>query len=217
VAAREKLIDRGTELARRLLRALGLELKAARRDRGLSQADVGRAAGCSASTVSRVERGMAPAVSIMLMARLFAVVGLDLSARAFPGGQPLRDAAHVRLLARLRGRVHPSLGWATEVPLPLAGDQRAWDAMIGGPSWRFGVEAETAPTDVQALTRRLQLKRRDGQVSGLILLLPNSARTREFLAQASDSLHAIAPVPGVRALERLGAALEPEGNSIVVL
>ena len=178
---------------------------------------MGQAAGLSASTVSRIERGVAGQVSVVTLARLLAIVGLDLSARAFAGGQPIRDAAHARLLGALRVRLHRSLRFVREVPLPNPGDRRAWDAVVSGVGWSIGVEAETAPRDEQALERRLMLKVRDGGVDGALLLLPRTRRTAEFLAVAGDGLRSLFPVDGTRALGLLGAGVDPGGNAIVVI
>lgn len=143
---------------------LTAELRRARTDRGLSQAEVGRAVGLSGQQVSRIERGLVPDVSVAGICRLLAVVGLELSARAYPAGEPIRDRAHRALLGRFRQRLHRSLRWRTEVPLPIGGDLRAWDGHVSGAGWHVGVEAETRPTDLQALERRLALKLRDGAV-----------------------------------------------------
>ena len=78
--------------------------------------------------------------------------------RAYPAGDPIRDAGHTRLLDRLRRDLASGLQWRSEVPLPIEGDLRAWDAVIGGPGWRLMVEAETLIDDVQALERRLALE-----------------------------------------------------------
>jgi hypothetical protein len=110
-----------------------------------------------------------------------------------------------------------SLRWATEVPLPIAGDLRAWDGMITGPGWRYGTEAELAPRDAQALGRRIHLKIRDGSVDGAMLVLRSSIQTRRFLAEAADVLRPIFPVPGTTALEALRAGNDPGGSAIIVL
>jgi transcriptional regulator with XRE-family HTH domain len=89
---------------------LGREARIARHDRGLSLEIVARAAGISDSMVSRIERGRLPDVGIVRAATILGVVGLDLTARAYPGGQPLRDQGHARLLGELRRIVHRSLG-----------------------------------------------------------------------------------------------------------
>jgi transcriptional regulator with XRE-family HTH domain len=217
VATKERPADRGTERGRRLVMELGREIRQARQDRGLSLADVGRAAGCSLSTVSRIERALDPGVSIVEVARLLAVVGLDLRARAYPGGQPVRDAVHAGLLERFRVRLHRSLGWAVEVPLPAPGDPRAWDGFVQGPGWRYGAEAETAPSDGQALGRRLQLKLRDGGVDGVLLIVPRTRRVRDFLKVAGSGFLDLFPVPGDRALELLAAGADPGGSAIIIL
>lgn len=218
MATRQRPADVGTERGRRILTRLGAEVRNARVDRGLSLADVGRAVRLSASEVSRIERGLLEAVSIVQMARLLAVVGLELSAGAYQGPGPIRDAAHVRLLGRFHDRLHPGLRWGTEVPLPRPGDQRAWDALVSsGSDWRYGVEAETSPRDSQALVRRLNAKVRDGAVDGVILVLPGTRRSREFLAAARETLRPNFPIDGRRSLELLAVRIDPGGSSIVLV
>jgi transcriptional regulator with XRE-family HTH domain len=138
---------------------------------GLSQDDVARAIGMSRSRYSRIERGLVPTVSLVTAAEMLAVVGLDLSVRTYPSGEPIRDAAHAALLERLRRLLHGSLRWRTEVPLPDPRERRAWDAVVSGRDaiglWQMGVEAETRPRDLQALERRLALKERDGGVDAV--------------------------------------------------
>lgn len=204
---------RGVELTALLQR----ELRDARHDRGLSQASVATALGVDRSWVSRVERGRVDDVGIIAATELLAAVGLELSVRAYPSGGPLRDAAHSALLEHLRARIHRSLSWATEVPLPMVGDMRAWDALIRGRDWRCGVEAETRPRDLQALERRLALKLRDGGVDMLVLLLLDSRHNRALVRENADALHERFPVPGLRAIELLGAGVSPGGSSLILL
>lgn len=173
--------------------------------------------GVSASTGSRLERGLLEHVDIMLLARFCAVVGLELSIRVFPGGQPIRDAAHLAMLREFRGLLHPSLDWATEVPLPSAGDPRAWDGLVRGAGWRYGVEAETAPRDGQATLRRLALKQRDGQVDGVLLILRDTRQGRAFLREIADVARSSFPITGTRTLELLSVGADPGGSAIVVL
>jgi transcriptional regulator with XRE-family HTH domain len=217
VATRRRPADIGAERGRTLLAQLLREETAARRDRGLALADVAGAIGVSGSTASRIEAGRSADLGLIRLSSMLAVVGLDLSARAYPGGSPLRDAGHVALLARFRSCLHRSLVWSTETPFPHPGDLRAWDGLVRGPGWRYGAEAETHPTDGQGLARRLQLKARDGDVDGVILVLPSTRHTRSFLAAAGDLLAPAFPVPGPRALELLRAGVDPGGSAIVVL
>ncbi|MBM4408424.1 MAG: helix-turn-helix domain-containing protein [Chloroflexi bacterium] len=217
MATRERPADRGAAKGFRLLRAIGAELRAARIDRGLSARDVAAALGCSHTTVLRTEKAFVRGTGLVFLGRHAAVVGLDLSARLYPGGPPIRDESHVALLERFRARLHPSLRRATEVPLALPGDQRAWDVQIGGVAWRYGVEAETGPQDGQALKRRLELKRRDSEVDGVILLLRESRRCREFLDAVRPMFLADFPVSARILLERLGAGRDPGGSGILLL
>jgi transcriptional regulator with XRE-family HTH domain len=217
MGTRSSAVSVGADRARRIAAELTTELRRARIDRGLSQADVGRAVVLSGQQVSRVERGLVPDVSIAGLCRLLAVVGLEVSAHAFPTGEPIRDRAHVALLCRFRQHIHRSLRWRTEVPLPIAGDLRAWDGHVSGAGWRIGVEAETRPTDLQALERRLALKLRDGCVDAVILVLANPRHNRALVQAHRDELVERFPVPGRRALELLAAGLHPGGNAVVLM
>jgi hypothetical protein len=149
-------------------------------------------------------------------ARLDAGLGQELVVRPYPNGDPIRDAAHVALLERLRARRHASIRWQTEVPLPIPGDLRAWDATAIGRAFRAGVEAETRVRDVQALERRLSLKQRDGAMDLLILVVLDSRSNRHALRRAGDRIAERFPIPGPRALELLGAAVDPGGDTLIL-
>jgi transcriptional regulator with XRE-family HTH domain len=186
-------------------------------DQNLSMADVGRAVGLHASSVSRIERGLWSEVPIVHLFRIAEAVGLEVALRAYPGGDGLRDTAHAALVDRFAARLAASLRWGTEVPLPIQGDRRAWDGLVAGPGWRYGVEVETGPNDAQALIRRLAVKQRDGDVDGIILVVPDTRRVRDFLAAAGSMLLTRFPVAGRIALERLGSGQDPGGSAIVRL
>jgi transcriptional regulator with XRE-family HTH domain len=217
MATRQRPVDLGTERGRQLRNRIGGEIRSARIDRGLTLIVAGRSVGLSAASLSRIERGFARSVTVMQLARLSAVVGLELTASLYPGAQPIRDAAHVRLLGRFRERLHPTLRWRTEVPLPRPGDQRAWDGLVLGSGWRYGVEAETSPRDAQALTRRLNAKLRDGDVDGVLVVLPLGRRSRTFIAAAEPTLRPSFPIDGRRALELLAVGVDPGGSAIVLV
>jgi transcriptional regulator with XRE-family HTH domain len=216
MATRERPVDRGSTRARGIVAELGRELHGGRLDRAISLEGLSAATGLSPSQISRIERGLTPNLGIPQIARLLAAIGLDLSVRAFPAGVPIRDIAHARLLAAFRALLHASLAWRTEVPLPIAGDLRAWDAVVVGPGWKTGVECETRPRDVQALERRLGLKERDGGVDSIVLLLRDSQHNRDLIRGASG-LAARFPVSGTRALALLAEGKHPGGNAIVRL
>jgi transcriptional regulator with XRE-family HTH domain len=193
------------------------EARLARIGAGLSQRFVARAIGVSHSAVGRFERGQLERPSLEFLATYCAVVGLDLSLKAYPGGDPLRDRPSLVLLGRFRTELHPSLGWRTEVPLALPRDPRAWDAEIRGAGWRAFVEAETRLSDAQALARRLALKIRDGGADCLILVLNETRRTRLVLGGARESLRPLLPFDTRDILGALRAGRQPPGSGIVVL
>jgi transcriptional regulator with XRE-family HTH domain len=217
MGSRERPVDVGSSRAREILARLTAEFRNARLTAGLSQDDVAAGLSISRSQYSRIERGHSVDLSIPMASRVCAVLGLDLAVRTFPSGDPIRDAAHVALLERLHVRCHRSLMWRTEVPLPIVGDMRAWDATIRGSSFRAGVEAETRFRDQQALDRRLSLKERDGDMDRLILLVLDSRGNREALRSHSEWVARRFSVPGTRALELLGAGVDPGGNALIVL
>src|ERR687896_1017775 len=120
----------GRRLGRRIRRELGEQLRLARSAAGLSQSVLGRTVDTSHTKVGRIESGDYPAISLGDLCALFAVVGYDLSVRAYPVASPLRDRAQFVLLERLHGVAHSTLGLADRVPFPNPGDLRAWDAVI---------------------------------------------------------------------------------------
>jgi transcriptional regulator with XRE-family HTH domain len=214
---RGRLVDRGTARGRSLVAELGREIEQARVEHGLTYAHIGRAVGLSRSQASRVCRGIAPGLTIVQVSRLLAVVGLELSARAFPLGPPIRDAAHHALLERFRARLNAALRWRTEVPLALAGDLRAWDARVDGNGWHVQIEAETRPRDLQALERRLALKLRDSREASVVLLLSDTKHNHELVRLAGPGLQGRFPVTARDALRHFAAGSSPGGSTIVFL
>lgn len=198
------------------LRRVLLDLGNARRSSGLSLDDVGSACGVSGSTAARTEVGSTRNPDLRGLAAMAAVVGLELRLRTFPAGDPIRDVGSQRLLARLRVRLHVGLAWLTEVPLPIIGDLRAWDALIRGAAWCLAVEAETVLDDIQAVERRVALKQRDGQVDHVLLLVADTRRNRRALASAP------AAFPGFsrdarRMLRNLALGVDPGTSALVLL
>jgi transcriptional regulator with XRE-family HTH domain len=216
MGSRERIIDAASRRGRAMADELLRELHDGRVDRGLSGAFVAEAVGLSKAQYSRIERGLGGDLSIEVASRLLAAVGLRLSVRAFPHGEPLRDAAQTNLVARFRADLHRSLGFRTEVGFPGPDDRRAWDAVVSGASWRMGVEAETRPRDLQALERRLELKHRDGGVDYVCLLLLDSRHNRELLRAHGSTLAARFPIAGRRALELLRSGVDPGGSAIIL-
>jgi transcriptional regulator with XRE-family HTH domain len=226
MSARRRQVDLGLARGRRLVVDLCRELDEARRSLGLSYEELGRAVGLSGDQVGRICRAESPGIGLVRLAALLAAVGLELSARAFPAGPPIRDAAHIALLARLRARLSPALGWHVEVPVvAIAGplgpgvrrDMRAWDAVIDGKGWSVGVEAETRLGDLQALSRRIALKRRDGNVDVVVLLVNETTHNRRLLALEGVDIATEFTGTTRNTLRCLGEATRPRADALIVL
>ena len=215
MGTRERPSDRGRRRAREHLDRVASDVRIARVGAGLSLRDVGAAAGVGHVALWMFERRRRD-LRFEDLSAVCQVLGLDLSLRAYPAGDPIRDAAHARLLARFKARLHPHLRWSTEVPLPNPGELRAWDAMIAGPGWRTAVEAETAINDVQALERKLAIKTRDGGADHVVLLVADTRRNRRAMATAPAAFAAL-PLRNRDVLRDLGAGRQPAGSGLVIL
>ena len=220
MATRERPADRGRRRATEALRRAGEEHRRARVGAGLSLRTAAAASGAARSQLWRFEHGLLRRLEIDSLGAWCAVVGLDLALRTYPAADPLRDRAHLALLERLRGRLHPSLAWRTEVALALPGDLRSWDGQVSGDRpdpWRMRVEAETNITDGQALERRLSLKLRDDPEGHLLLLVSDTRANRAALKVLAPGLQAIFPLSQRHILGSFRDGLDPGGNGIVVL
>lgn len=195
---------------------LGSEIRLARRLAGISQDALGSAVGLSGSEVGRIERGEAPWLTVRHAARLLRAVGLDLWVKTFPVGPPIRDAGHLRLLSDFEKRLPPSIEGHREWPIPNDGDRRAIDLLLVGLPRRIGVEAETGLTDLQALERDINRKKRDAGLERMILLVRDSRRNREVL-RAADALRRAFPGRTRSVLSALRRGHDPGTDGIVIL
>jgi len=214
--ATERLRDIGATRGRRLATQVGEEIRHARLTLGLSQARIGQVAGVSKSNVSRLERGVPPYATIVTLARVARVVGLDLVTICYPAASRLRDTAHVQLIARFLGRLPDAVARFLEAPI-RGNDQRAWDVLLRIGSCSIGVAAETHVRDLQALLRRERQKQLDSGVTHLFLLLANTRHNRAALAEARDLVDTAFPLPMRRAMRRLARGEEPAGDAVILL
>lgn len=212
----ERVRYRGKRRADRLVRQLADELRHARLTAGVSQQHVADAAGLSRSVVSRAEAPRAVPATIEDLAMHAAVLGLDLSLKAYPSGSPVRDAGQLRLVERLRAVIGPGLVWTTEAAFRSAGDLRAWDVRLDrGRS--LGLDAETRLHDVQALQRRCRIKLRDSGVDVTVLLVARSRHNRHILHLHREALRDLLPADGSEVLPALRAGEIPARSGILVL
>jgi len=225
---RQSPVDRGKARGRSIVATLCRDLADARIACGLSYADLGAAVGISGQQAARICRGQSKHVSIVRLSGLLAATGLDLSSRAYPAGLPVRDAAHLALLGRLRARLPSLVRWHAEAPLvvqppgliglsPGTTDRRAWDAVIEGSTWRVGMEAETRLGDVQALERRVALKYRDGNVVAVLLLVNDTAHNRRIVGDEGSGLRAQFPGGAREAFRLLAMGRPPASSTVLVL
>jgi transcriptional regulator with XRE-family HTH domain len=213
---RERLVTIGSARGHELVREFGHELRSARLAAGLSQAEVGRSVRLSKTSISRIERGLAPLPNFIVAARVARVVGLELSVRCFPADGQLRDAAHIGLIQRFLGRIAASVARQLEAPV-RPGDLRAWDLLLRIGSSRIGVAAETRIRDLQALLRREHRKLADGGVDYLLLLVADTRHNRLALQEAGSLLREAFPL-GTRAVMARLARGEPiSANGLVIL
>jgi len=202
---------------RRIRLEIGTQIHDARLSAGVGQETAGRAVDMSHSEFGRIERAALPNVTVDQLSRACAAVGLKLVVSAYPDGDPVRDRAQLALIGRLEPRVAAPLEIHTEVVLPIAGDRRAWDAVIAGPDGSIAVEAETRLRDVQALERRIGLKLRDSGLERVILLVNATAANRRVLALHGDDLRRSFPLSGREIIKALAAGVIPPASGLLML
>ena len=219
----ERAVDRARRRARADRIQVGADIRQSRVGSGLSLAAVGAVVRLSPAQISRIERGLAAAVTSAQLAVIGGAVGLDVRTRSYPGPDPLRDAAQQRLLGRLGPRLAACLRSRDEVSLPIVGDLRAWDSWIEGfvdepdPGRGLAVEAETRIADGQAFLRRLGLKMRDGGVTSVLVVVADTRANRAAVAAMRLLDSGAFPVSARSALAALAAGRHPGGSAIVFL
>lgn len=216
MGSREGPRERGLARGVRLRGQLSREWRDLRLQAGLTQREVARASGISKATYGRIERGQVREVGLIRAALISAVLGADLSVKTYAGGPPVRDAAHAALLVRFERRVPPAWRSSHKVPIPIRGDQRAWDLRLDGPI-SIGVEAETRPSDMQALERAIHLKQRDSGVGRVILLVADTDRNRALLRVVLPLLRPSFPLSTREVLQALREGRDPGADGLVVL
>jgi transcriptional regulator with XRE-family HTH domain len=213
----QRRLDRGRDQGERISRQTGADIRLTRRGAGISIRAAATSVGMSESTFGRIERGRLRAVTVAQLAIASAAVGLRFNGRVYPDGDPVRDEAHTRLLQRFRDELPARTPWRYEVPLPIAGDLRAWDAQSVLERTTVGIEAEMRLFDLQALDRRIALKRRDGRLEIVILLVADTHGNRRRLAEHREALRPSFPLDSRAVLAAVRLGQPPSASGIVVL
>lgn len=212
---------RGRERGRRLIRAATTEWRDLRLAAGLSQRAVAQSIGISRSTYARIEQGRIPEIGIIRASTLTSVLGGDLAVRVYPNGSPVRDTAHLALLADIDRLVTAAWRVTHESPIRSANDRepwdrRAWDRLLVGPV-RVGLEAETRLRDVQALEREMHLKLRDSGVDRMVLVIRGSTSNRAVVREHLGELRSVFPLGTGETLQALRSGRDPCANGLVLL
>lgn len=172
------------------------ELRGARLAAGLSQHFVATALHCSRQLIGHVESGRVAHPDLVFLSRYGAVVGLEVSVRAFPAGSPLRDAGQLALLARFRAMI--DIDWQVRTEVPVGGSRRAFDAVLSIGGARLAVECVTRLTDAQAQVRAGLLKADAARIRVIIFVLADTRWNRVAMRNAAPTLDPALPCVGER-------------------
>ena len=100
--------------------------------------------------------------------------------------------------------------------MPIEGDRRSADAVIGLEALEAMVEAETHLDDIQALERGIAAKQRDLGVGRVILLVADTRHNRAVI-EGVPELRRRFPIGTRACLFALAAGRDPGGDGLVIL
>jgi transcriptional regulator with XRE-family HTH domain len=156
-------------------------------------------------------------VSVVELAEMASLLGLELGAALYPLGDPLRDRGHQALLKRFRDLLAATVKVVAEVPLPNPGDRRSWDLLLRIEHQRVGVEAETRIRDVQLLVRRVRERESDGGADEVLLVLAESAVNRRLLRDLLEALGPRFATPSRQIFKALRAGQPLPGSGVILV
>jgi len=217
MATRTRALDEARRTWHRTEQEIGDQLRTGRHILGVTQTQLGAAIGASPSEVSRRELGRSRRLTGQKLAIHAAAVGLKLSVKLFPLGGGIRDAAQARYIAAFVARVGRLWRVTLEAPIPLPGDLRAVDVLLGSELARIAVEVLTRLADLQAQIRSAQLKARDIGATRLILVIAATHANRNALASARSALLNSFDLDSRRLLADLAAGRDPGRDGIIML
>jgi transcriptional regulator with XRE-family HTH domain len=145
---------------------IGLAIRSLRRRRGWTQRELGSRGGCSASQVSRIERGALRHVSIGLIERLLAPLGARLSIRVLWQGEELDrllDRGHATIVEAVIGILTRN-GWDVfpEATFQGGGERGSIDILAWHATSRvlLVMEVKSVMPDIQATLGGIDKKAR---------------------------------------------------------
>lgn len=215
--SRHSRITEARRSADRDLRAVLVDARLAREQAGLTQRQVATAVGWSRDSVTNLEAYRVQHLRFGQLAAYASAVGLRLRVTAYPDGPSLRDVAQLAVTRRLLSRVSDRWRRRLEVPIPIPGDRRATDLVLGVAAGSVSVEVVTRLRDAQAQLRAALLKSRDARTDCLVVALAATHSNRAALAAVRDLVRDDFPLDTRPVLAALEAGRLPAGNGIVLV
>lgn len=167
----------------------------------------------------RIEAGRARAANVGEINTIAVILGLVTSLRLYPSGPPIRDRGHARRLQAFLADVRVPLTFRLEVGLPRTethAEWRAWDGMLFGRGARTALELEMRLRDVQALRRRIDLKRRDDPTESFLLLIADTRSNRLVLAEFPELFADLPRLRPTAIRTLLAAGLHPPTGLLLI-
>lgn len=192
-------------------------LRSARVSLGLSQRAVARQLGCSQSQFSRFEAKKVKHPTIVRLASIASILGLEPSLTFHAKGPAIRDKGHEALIGRLLKVLSPTWHVLREAPFPNLGDARSWDVLLRLGNYRIGIEAETRIRDVQALVRRMRDRAHAGGADVILIVLSDSAHNRQLVDQLRAALGEDFSTPQSALLQAIRNGTQLRASGVVLL
>jgi transcriptional regulator with XRE-family HTH domain len=188
---------------------IGLSIRALRRRRGWTQAELGRRARCSAALISRVERGLATRIRADQLDRIVGALGARLRAHVLWEGEELDrllDRSHAGIVEAVATSL--TAGWIVipEATFQVRGERGSIDILAWHPIARalMVVEVKSVVPDVQATLAGIDRKARlapvlahdrgwDPAFIGRILVLPDDRTARRRVHAFAATFHLALP------------------------
>jgi transcriptional regulator with XRE-family HTH domain len=216
VSTRLTSADEAVRRTRGALEAVIADGRRSRLTSGLTQRQVAAAMRCSRQLIGAIEGRQLEDVGVLQLARYSAIVGLDLTVRAFPNAPLLHDIGQLRLLDRFKRMVGDGWTWRTEVSVSTdSRDRRAIDALLARGGGCIGVEAVTRFLDAQGQARAILQKQEAMGLGCMLLVLADTRLNRAAADAASATLDPAFPLGSRAVLGDLRAGRQPAANGLV--